>query len=455
MTDRNTRIAFYTLGCKLNQFESEAIADSFISAGAEVVPVSDFADIYVINTCTVTSKSEQKARRVIRKLAGNFPDSLVVVTGCYAQLEKDEIESLAGNIAIVPQEKKHLLVKAAACIENSGVPLSFAAEIIKIGNKDIEPDKSGGSSFYPVKKGYTFHSRAFLKIQDGCNNFCRYCRVPLARGRSRSLDKDEIIGQVKEISAAGYKELVLTGVNISSYKSGNYGLVSLVENILDETENIRIRLSSLEPDSLDSEYKRLAENERICPHFHIPVQSGSDQILLSMGRKYLSEKIYDAAEILRSGGRNPLISADIITGLPGETDKDFDDTLELVKKAGFAYLHVFPYSKREGTAAFFMKNHVPERVSRIRAEKLRIKSEKLFAAYAREWEGKNVEALVENPGTDKETWNSVSGNYLKLHVKGLPAGADLSGSLAVCRILNHRKEEGNSFDAVYTGSAGQ
>jgi len=490
MKKSKSRVAFYTLGCKLNQFESEVLADSFLSAGADIVPVSENADIYIINTCTVTSKSEQKARRVIRKISRDYPGSVVVVTGCYAQLDPEKIEEIADNLLVIPQDKKHLLLKSTEMLLDSCIDPEDAVPLLKefirensgekparqsqpqsplnpqtrppsqsqpLPQSQLLPEsqpqtaKPDDSSFYTVTKGFQFHSRAFLKIQDGCDNFCRYCRVPLARGRSRSLDPDIVISNIIDIEKSGYNELVLTGVNISSYKSGGLDLVSLIEKIIAGTEKMRIRLSSLEPDSIDGRYLDIIKLERICGHFHLPVQSGSDAVLSVMGRKYKRDKVTDAVSILRQKGNNPMISADVITGFPGETDRDFEDTCSLVTENEFAYLHVFPFSPRPGTAAYRMKNHVPERVSTERAEHLRNLSGKLFAIYASKCIGMSSPAIIEGrEGSLKDVWNGISDNYLKLKIKGFPEDKDpVKGSIVNCMIEKHRENEGNSFDALF------
>jgi len=449
MNTKKVKAAFFTLGCKLNQFESEAIADSFSLLGADIVFEEENADIYILNTCTVTSKSEQKARRVIRKIAKDFPDSAIIVTGCYAQLERDAINNIASNLVVVPQERKELLLKLPDFIFDHGFNkidfINFLKEFVD--NTDFSEN-----CFYTIKSEYTFHSRAFLKIQDGCNNLCKYCRVPLARGKSRSMEYSAIVSNVKNLEKTGYREVVLTGVNISSYMSDNIDLILLIEKILNNTEKIRIRFSSIEPDNIDKRYLDIIGKERICSHFHLPVQSGSDSILSSMGRHYSRDKVIEAVDILRSACVDPLISADIITGFPGETERDFKDTCDLAEQAALSYMHVFPFSKRPGTTAYKMKDFIPERISRERAEILRTLSDKLFSKYALLWENTIVEALLEgnNDKAGKE-WSALSGNYLKLVVQGVPdsAGSDLKGSIVKCMVKKHRENNGNCFDAEF------
>ena len=449
MAVKKVKAAFFTLGCKLNQFESEAIADSFSLLGADIVTAIEDADIYIVNTCTVTSKSEQKARRIIRKIAKDSPDSAVIVTGCYAQLEREAINNIADNLVVIPQDRKELLLKLPDLIFDHGFNRRDFIDILKAG---IEDPGFSENSFYTIKNEYIFHSRAFLKIQDGCNNFCKYCRVPLARGKSRSMEYTDVISSIKSLEKAGYREVVLTGVNISLYKSEKIDLVLLTEKILNNTENIRIRFSSLEPDSIDNRYPDIISEKRICSHFHLPIQSGSDSILASMGRGYSKDKVIEAISILRSAATDQMISADIITGFPGETEQDFIDTYNLAEQAALSYLHVFPFSKRPGTAAIKMKNFISERVSGERAEKLRVLSDKLFSNYALLWENREVEALVEGIH-DKagKKWNALSGNYLKLVVSGAPAAAekDLKGLIIKCIVKKHKADAGNCFDAEF------
>ena len=464
MSVKKVKAAFFTLGCKLNQFESEAVADSFSLLGADIVlardardagDAEDNADIYVVNTCTVTSKSEQKARRIIRKIAKDFPHAAVIVTGCYAQLERDEINNIADNLIVVPQDRKELLLKLPDFIFEQGFNKTNFINFLK---EAVETSVFSENSFYTIKSEYIFHSRAFLKIQDGCNNFCKYCRVPLARGKSRSMEYSSVISNIKNLEKTGYKEVVLTGVNISAYKSDDIDFIMLIEKILNDTQKIRIRFSSIEPDSIDKRYLNIIAQERICSHFHLPIQSGSDSILASMGRRYSKDKIIEAVSLLKSACVNPMISADIITGFPGETESDFKDTCNLAKETALSYLHVFPFSKRPGTAASKMKNFVPERVSRERAEILRALSDKLFSNYARLWENKEVEALLEGiyndefgvtAGHSRSLWSAISGNYLKLVVSGVPEKAELKGAIVKCLVKKHRADIGNCFDAEF------
>ena len=411
MSGKSLKAAFYTLGCKLNQFESEVIADKLKSKGIEIVQFSQTADIYIINTCTVTSKSEQKARRMIRKASREHPGSLIIVTGCYVQLNQDDIDAISENLVTVKQEDKESILKLADKFLDADSDISgYRKSLID------HDDEEFTGKFYFVNSDYSFHSRAFLKMQDGCNNFCHYCRVPLARGRSVSLEYNRVVENVQQIENEGYNEVVLTGVNVTAYKSGDYDFPELIKLILEKTENIKIRLSSLEPDMVDDRYREIVKNNRICGHFHLPVQSGSDAVLKAMGRKYKAEKVSEAVEILRSSGRDPFISADIITGFPGEIDEDFNDSYNILKNNKFASMHVFPFSKRPGTKAFNMTNCVPERISGERAEKLRTLSDNLYKEYAERWSGKETEIIIEGSEEISGTayLKGLSDNYLKV-----------------------------------------
>ena len=459
MLQAGRKIAFYTLGCKLNQFETEVMADSFAKKGASVNNINEVSDIYIINTCTVTSKSDQKARRIIRKISRDYPESVVIVTGCYAQLDPEALENLGENIVVVTQERKNLIIEHADKIleiadaaDNAEKCRAVFKSFFDAAEKAVQENKSGSEGdFSSIQTGYVFHARAFLKIQDGCDNFCRYCRVPLARGASKSADFETVLQSIDEIEKSGYREVVLTGVNISSYLNRGKNLVDLVLEILSRTRNLRIRLSSLEPDSITEKYSEIISHERICPHFHLPVQSGSDSILSSMGRKYSSAKIYEAVKILRASGKDLMISADFITGFPGESDEDFKQTENLIKDISFASLHVFPFSKRRGTRAYSMKNIVPDPVIRERAEKLRIVSGELLNTYSSRWYGREVYAVLESSGSGESghIWNGLTENYLKVNIDMAGVEGIESGAMVKCMLKKDGETGGNNMSADF------
>ena len=279
---------------------------------------------------------------------------------------------------------------------------------------------------------FNFHSRAFLKIQDGCDNECAYCRVTIARGASLSLDAEEIISRLNKLSEKGYREVVLTGVNIDSYESDDLDLAGLLTLILNKTDDFRIRLSSLEPDTLTEEMCKVLSDPRICPHFHLSVQSGSDRILKLMKRHYSSDTIVKAVKQLRAVKDDPFIAADIIAGFPGETEDDLADSMKIITELNFARAHVFPFSPRPGTEAYNMTPKVPERETAIRAKRLREASKKSFRAYVDRSIGKEVQILLEH-NDEKGLWYGFSESYIRFSVKNLPANVT-SGQIVKCRI---------------------
>jgi threonylcarbamoyladenosine tRNA methylthiotransferase MtaB len=302
-------VGFHTLGCKLNQYETESLAEAFQREGFTVHPVNAAAPLYIINSCTVTSKSEQKARRIIRGLARAETEPLVVVTGCYAQVDADGIAGLAENVVVHPQAEKAVLLQLPRFIaDNPGFSRSSGAMKKEYFSRFLllhRTDLTDPFDFHV--RSFSFHSRAFLKIQDGCDGGCAYCRVPLARGPSVSLAADRVVERFRALEAAGYREIVLTGVNISAYRSPGDDLNSLLQCLLADTTDARIRLSSLEPECIDEALTKTLENARICAHFHLPIQSGSDRILSAMKRRY------NAARVIR-GRASPFRQARRLPG---------------------------------------------------------------------------------------------------------------------------------------------
>lgn len=428
------KAAFYTLGCKLNQVETEALISAFNEQGVSIVSPENEADIYVVNTCTVTSKSEQKARRMIRKFSRENRSSLIIATGCYVQVENEEVLSLGDNVLTVSLDDKDTILDLAAFIG------SYHFDRNELKSRTVLWLQEHLSSTTPVETSrfryspadFNFHSRAFVKIQDGCDNACTYCRVTLARGASISLGAGEIVSRLQHLAEEGYREVVLTGVNIDSYRSGDIGLAGLLRLILEQTGGFRIRLSSLEPDTLTEEMCRVLADKRICPHFHLSVQSGSDSILKAMGRNYTSETIRTAVEQLRSVKSDPFIAADLIAGFPGETEEDLADSMKIITELNFARAHVFPFSARPGTGAFHMTPKVPERETAGRARKLREASNRSYASYVSRSIGKRVQILLEQKDDD-ELWSGFSETYIRFSVKGIDVEVH-AGDLVTCQI---------------------
>jgi threonylcarbamoyladenosine tRNA methylthiotransferase MtaB len=451
-------VFFYTLGCKCNQLETEAILCAFKDAGFTVFseqPEQE-ADISpqlcIINTCTVTSKAEQKARRMIRFYLRK--KCVVLVTGCYAQLEREALEALhSGLLFVVPGMIKDSLLDLPAYLakENpgiSGLSATLGQWLEQQGFGTASPKRL--FRFNPHE--FMFHSRAFLKIQDGCDRACAYCRVPLARGKSVSLEAAEILRRLQALEEAGYHEAVITGVNISQYRDPAetaMNLPSLLSFLLENTNSIALRLSSLEPEFegkeggqtalYDDAFYKAVSSPRIRNHFHLSVQSGSDTILAAMERPYRTHHLVKMLEKLRSIKDDPFIACDIITGFPGESDDDFEKTMELCRVAGFAWIHCFPYSKRPGTKAALMKGQIPSYIARARQAQLAELARQGRLSYVRHWRGKAIDAIMETG------LNALTGNYIKIRL--LPENGLKLLPGAVFRCIIGLESENKAFDA--------
>jgi len=471
-----------TLGCKLNQLESEAIADAFTQAGFEKLRIKEEfyhkwnlqflheqikekknnktePKIIIINTCTVTSKADQKARRIIRKALIDYPEAAVIVTGCYAELNKDDILKLqTGAVNRLHVVNKKDIFSLPDFIKKSGI----------INDEFPSFDfslPSSGLQFQFNPKRFSSHTRSFLKIQDGCDKNCTYCKIRLARGKSVSLEADEVLKRLRVLEE-NHAEVVLTGVNISQYKDQRreknfttnqheqeeknvFYLSELLDYLLAGTEKIAIRLSSLAPESIDEKLCAVLSHPRIRPHFHLSVQSCSDKILEKMGRGYSGETVKKAVELLRSVKNDPFIACDIITGFPGETEAEFEETFNICRQLDFAWIHVFPFSKREGTPAFSFKGNVMESEVTRRVELFTELAMQGKTEYVKRWLGKEVDVLMENKvqtsAVGKITARNVifgtSQNYLKVMLvcdSKIPA----AGSVVRCKLA----EEGISKD---------
>ena len=434
--------ALYTLGCKLNQLEGEGIADAFRKAGfAPAAQTSGKPDIIIINTCTVTSKADQKCRRLIRKALRENPASCVMVTGCYAQLDPAEIAALedeagggfrrlfvagggeaAGAAKSALLELPEYLREALARSPDGALPEMVAAWMTRAREGD------GAFSFKPEE--YAFHSRGYLKIQDGCNKSCNYCRVRLARGPSVSLPKESALAALRAAEERGIHELMITGVNITQYRHDRVDLAALLEYLLKGTDTIALRLSSLEPEAVDKRLAAVLAHPRVRPHFHLCVQSGSDSVLRAMGRAYTSQTVEQAATLLRGVKANPFLACDIIAGFPGESAADFEQTLALCAQTNFAWIHAFPYSKRPGTTACALPNPVCERDITRRVETLTQRAVQGRRSYAQAWLNRELSAVVEKGRCPIGQCRAVSENYLKLIVND--CGNPSPGSVIRC-----------------------
>jgi threonylcarbamoyladenosine tRNA methylthiotransferase MtaB len=439
-------VLIHTLGCKLNQLESEAITSAFLRSGFALKSSSGNPSVIVINTCTVTSIADQKARRVIRKALRDYPDSCVIVTGCYAQLNRDDLYKLetgpGGRLFVFKGMEKAGVLELPRYIDEKK-DIAGALKLLCENKISIGEGLIGTFQFSPER--FSGHTRSFLKIQDGCDKHCTYCRIRLARGPCVSLDADEVLDRLR-ILEKSYSEAVLTGVNISQYydKTRDVNLAALLEHLLSGTEKIALRLSSLAPDSIDENLAKTLSHKRIRPHFHLSIQSGSKKILEKMGRPYSAQSVEKAAALLRSVKDDPFLACDIITGFPGETEAEFEETLELCKKLDFAWIHVFPYSKRPGTPAWSFPETVHENEKQERVQAFTHLAWEGRADYVRRWSGREVDVLVEKGG-GSNSCRGISENYLKLLVQYKGEKAPPPGTVLRCKIL----EEGNEdYDAA-------
>ena len=401
------KVALFTVGCKLNQYETQAIAEELEDYGFERVDFSSRADIYVINTCTVTKESDYSSRQAIYRAKRRSPQAKIVVTGCYAQLEKEFLEKLPGVSLVVKQDKKGDLVNLIA---NS------------FGDHAIKPtEKKSCNEFFGFKVSmHAAHTRALVKIQDGCDKRCSYCVVPLARGSERSREVDAILCEIDHLIRNGYKEVVLTGVHIGRYNKDGLNLVSLSDKILDQTKVERLRFSSIDPKEFSDEMIELiSRSKKIARQLHIPLQSGDDHILSLMRRNYTTGEYRKLLEKIRGAIPEVMIGADVIVGFPGETDEQFEKTCQFIFSSPLNYLHVFSYSGRRGTPASQFPNKVSPQTIHKRSEILHDLGRKKWEEYLSLFIGKTLEVLIEQK-RDKKT-NKLSGlsdNYIRVLLDG-------------------------------------
>lgn len=404
------KVAFYTLGCKVNQYETNAMIERFIKENYEIVDFEELSDIYVINTCTVTNMSDRKSRQIIRRVKQINPNSILVVTGCYAQVASKELEKIEEIDLIVGNTEKKDIVNI---VENYKKDISSKYEISDINNQKEFVDF--GTTTYTEK------TRAVIKVQDGCNNFCSYCIIPYAKGRVRSRKLESVIDEIKSIAQKGIQEVVITGIHVASYgldfKDENIRLIDLLEEI-NKVEGIkRIRLGSLEPNIITDEFvQRLKNVDKICDHFHLSLQSGCTETLKRMNRKYTTEDFEKVVERLRNAFPNVALTTDIIVGFPDETDEEFNTTYEYLKKIKFYKMHVFKYSQRKGTRAAVMPNQIDGNIKEERSHKLIELSNRNEEEFLDRYIGKEVYVLLEQE--EGEYIKGHTSNYLVVKAKG-------------------------------------
>ena len=403
------KIAFYTLGCKVNQYETQALEQLVTQRGHSLVPFEEAADAYVINTCTVTAVSDKKSRQVIRRARKAAPDAVIAVCGCYPQTHPDDVEKLGVDL-----------------ISGTGDRTGFV-DLLEREWSDRQPitaldDAFSRRTFEPLPAGgLEGRTRAMLKMEDGCVNFCSYCIIPYARGRVRSLPLDDCVRQARELEAAGYREIVLTGIEISSWGQDLEGKPELIEAIEAICQGLspdtRVRLGSLEPRTITPDFcRRAAALPNLCPHFHLSMQSGCDSVLKRMNRKYDTARYYESVRLLRDYFDRPGITTDLIVGFPGETEEEFVQTLDFVKKCAFSAMHIFPYSRRTGTPAAAMAGQCSNAVKEERAHRAGEVARGLHQTWLESWVGQTLPVLFEE---EKDgLWRGHAPNYTEVFAPG-------------------------------------
>lgn len=405
------KAALHNLGCKVNAYETEAMQQILEEAGYEIVPFSEYADVYVINTCSVTNMADRKSRQMLHRAKKQNPDAIVVGAGCYVQTKEAQALVDESIDIVIGNNKKHELVPLLREYEASHRKMACVA--------DINHEKQAYEELSLSRTAE--HTRAFIKVQDGCNQFCTYCIIPFARGRVRSRELPDVLQEMRTLAKSGYREVVLTGIHLSSYGVDNgESLLHLIEAV-HELEGIeRIRLGSLEPRIVtDAFAKRLSELPKICPHFHLSLQSGCDTVLSRMNRRYDTAEYEVGCALLRRYFEHPAITTDVIVGFPGETDEEFETTERYLERIHFYEMHIFQYSRREGTKAAAMPDQVPEAVKKERSEKLLALGHRMSEEFRRYYLDRQVTALLEEEffHDGKRYYTGYTKEYVKVAVE--------------------------------------
>lgn len=417
------KAALHNLGCKVNSYETEAMTQLLKKAGYEIVSFQDQADVYIINTCSVTNMADRKSRQMLHKAKKQNPNAVVVATGCYVQTATEKVAQDLSIDLVVGNNRKKDIVE----ILNEYYAEKEAGEQVK---EEYVIDINHTDEYEDLEiSTVTEHTRAHLKIQDGCNNFCSYCIIPYARGRIRSRTMESIKAELERLSASGFKEIVLTGINLSCYDDNGKKLIDVIE-MADNVNGIeRIRLGSLDPEVVTEDFvERLGKVKKICPHFHFSLQSGCDKTLKAMNRHYTSDEYYEKCQLIRKYIDNPAFTTDVIVGFPGETEEDYISSREFVKKVKFAELHVFKYSKRDGTVAAKMPNQIDEKIKTLRSEDLIKTGEELTKEFRQAKIGQDTTVLFEEKILldNKEYWVGHTVDYIKIAV---PEKKNLEGQI--------------------------
>ena len=423
------KVAFYTLGCKVNQYETEAMLELFEKEGYEKAETEDYADVYVINTCTVTHMSDRKSRQYIRRMKKKNPDAIIAVVGCYSQVSPEEILSIDEVNLVMGTNDRKKIVEEVKKIDASR-KVSTVEDIMKVkAFEEIEINKTNGKT------------RAFMKIQDGCDRYCSYCIIPYARGRVRSRDLESIVKEVENLASNGYKEVVLTGIHVASYgkdiKDSDIKLLDVIKQINDIEGIERIRLSSVEPILFTDEFvEAVSTMDKVCPHYHLSLQSGCDETLKRMKRRYTTEEYKAIVDRLRAAIPNVSITTDVIVGFPGETNEEFDKTYEFLKDIELTHMHVFKYSPRKGTPAATMENQVDPSTKHDISEKLLQLHEEDFNQFGQKMLDKEFNVLFEQKVGDNK-YEGLTENYVKVIVE---SDNDISEQILKVKIKDVKNE---------------
>lgn len=415
------KVKFLTLGCKVNLYETEAMKGLFENAGYEVTESED-ADVFVINTCTVTAMSDRKSRQMIRRAKKKNPKSIVAVLGCYSQVAPDEVAKIDDIDIIMGTTDRTKIVEYVEAFDGTRQN-RVQAEIPKV--------------FEDLKSTHQNRTRATLKIQDGCRNFCTYCIIPFARGPLRSKSIESTIAEVKELAKNGYREIVLVGINLAMYGvDTNSNLIEVIEAVCSVNGIERVRLGSLEPNLVTDEFiERTKKLPNFCHHFHLALQSGSTTVLQRMKRHYTAEEYIKAAEMLKNAFDDCAITTDVMVGFPGETNEEFEESRQTVEKVGFSQIHVFPYSRRKGTVADKMENQVDENAKNIRTEKMIETGKILKKEFFEKYIGKTVTVLTERQ-TKEGLWEGHTANFIQVFAKG----ESTEGSMIKVKLTGYQEE---------------
>lgn len=421
------KVAFYTLGCKVNQYETDAMLEMFKKDGYEQVDSEDFADVYVINTCTVTHMSDRKSRQYIRRMKKKNPESIIAVVGCYSQVSPEEILEIEEvNLVMGTNERRQIVDEIKKLQSNNAKKVSTVDDIMKVrAFEEIEISQTNGKT------------RAFMKIQDGCDRFCTYCIIPYARGgKIRSRDLESIVTEATNLAKKGYKEIVLTGIHVASYgkdiKDEDINLLTVIKKINEIDEIKRIRLSSVEPILFTKEFiEEVKKMPKLCPHYHLSLQSGCDETLKRMNRRYTTKEYKEIVNMIRDNIKDVAITTDVIVGFPGETNQEFENTYEYLKDLGLTQMHIFKYSPRKGTPASEMENQIDPQVKQLRSDRLLNLDRENFRNFANKYLEKEVEVLFEK-GIDDTTYEGLTPNYIRVVVK---SNNDIQGKILKTKII--------------------